>query len=159
MHKKLLVFVFIFNICQAAEQADAKAGAASEIEKKVDRSLAQELNEREKKELLAAQSILFRLKRINADGTKIGPGLPQRIGTIVLDEFVEEWGEAAASLHYSEDIDRAQLVPGQPRIIVCTKVNENVGYLKVLDLQGKEVDSLIMQGRCFDGELCHFSHS
>jgi len=41
MHKKLLVFVFIFNCCQAADQAGAKAEAASEIEKKVDKSLEQ----------------------------------------------------------------------------------------------------------------------
>ena len=92
MHKKLLVFVFIFNFCQAAEQADAKAEAASEVEKKIDKSLAQELNEQEKKELLAARSILFRLKRINADGTKIGPGLPQRLGRSILG-FVGEWDE------------------------------------------------------------------
>ena len=94
MHKKLLVFVFTFNLCQAAEQADAKAEAASEIEKKVDKSLAQELNEREKKELLAAQNILFRLKGKNAvDGTDIGPGLPEEIGAIICDEFVGEWNQ------------------------------------------------------------------
>ena len=141
----MLIFCTLFNFCKAAEQADAKAGAASEVEKKIDKSLAQELSDREKKELLAAQSILFRLKGKNVvDGSDIGPGLPEEIGAIICDEFVQEWNQEPTCMKVSMfGVNCAKILPDNKGIIYSN-------YNLIIARDGNKIRKLPGAGDSFE---------